>query len=367
MMFFQSARFVFVHIVLVVSAMGTACSVRPVFYFNEPMKLFRQVMQDIHPELRGSIVAISGREGDNVYTSVDVMRESQFYIGSIAKQMTALMLFEVLKKQHPLGDLSALLKQKLLEAFPFSEILKDVNKPWVSEVSLLDLLTHQSGLSGYIAFYEYELKKREALNEPIDPIILLKCVTFDASKKYQYSDTNYFLLAKLIEEALQINFEIAFCNLIKGPEKMDTAHAPISGNYWALKQEKRFEQLASNLNEAVFIDMANALGAGNVVASFMDLLRWNRYLHVDLPFEVRHVMLESYCYNDQDGLVNIGLETIATQQGSLIAFEGEVDSYRSYLAYLKDYDLHIVVLSNNAASFDQVMLAIKQCTGSPLD
>jgi len=48
---------------------------------------------------------------------------------------------------------------------------------------------------------------------------------------------------------------------------MAFSFAPISGNYFWFKKRKAYSRLVSNLNETVFIDMANAVGAGSIIST----------------------------------------------------------------------------------------------------
>lgn len=75
-----------------------------------------------------------------------------------------------------------------------------IGKDWISEVSLLALLTNRSGLSYYLDSYDDGLTVPKSLNKPISSIELLGSISFDVTKKHLYSNSNYLLVGKLIEE-----------------------------------------------------------------------------------------------------------------------------------------------------------------------
>lgn len=311
-------------------------------------------------DLAGSIVSVTGKKYNFSYSGIGIEQESQFYIGSLTKQMTAFMLLKVLQKHFPEKDLSKLLDENITTLFPDSKLLSEIDKPWMSKISLLDLLTHRSGLPDYIDYYANDVKNPELLNSPISPIEILQSVKFNPSKKYHYSNTNYLLLGKLIEEIEHTSLDKVFDRFIKVPAKMDFSYAPIIGNYYVLKDDPRFSKLSSDLNDLIFIDMSNAIGAGNVISSISDLIKWNNFLHNQLSPELKKIIFKNYCQDEDSSWINLGLSTETTSHGPLVGFQGGLDSYHSFLGYLPEHDLTIAILSNNQADFEKIMNSLEK-------
>ncbi|HAU1190290.1 hypothetical protein D7217_14685 [Legionella pneumophila] len=57
---------------------------------------------------------------------------------------------------------------------------------------------------------------------------------------------------------------------------------------------------------------------------------------------------------------NLGLSTETTYYGPLVGFQGGLDSYHSFLAYLPTYNLTITILSNNEDDFEKIMRALEK-------
>lgn len=269
--------------------------------------------------------------------------------------MTAFMLLKVLQQEFPKKDLKTLLKQNLLTTFPNSKFLQAIDRPWVSRISLLDLLTHRSGLPDYTVYYEKEVGQPELLNNPLNPVEIIQSMAFNPQKKYEYSNTNYLLLGKLIEETGRASFEQLFDKLIKIPGNMKHAYAPVLGNYHFLKHEPHFYNLLPDLNSTIFFDLSNAIGAGNVIASTSDLIKWNHYFHKKINPKLRKIMLKNYFQDEEGSWNNLGLSTETTDFGPLIGFQGGLDSYHSFLGFLPDYNVTIAILSNNEGDFEKIM------------
>lgn len=327
-------------------------------YIDTSIRHFQKNISDLSARLSGSIILVSDKNHRFYYASQNVTTDSQFYIGSLTKQMTAYILLNVLQQKYPNVDLNQLLNQKLSTLFPYSEFLKEINKPWINEVTLLDLLTHQSGLSDYIDYYQNEIKNPQLLNYPINPIAIVKSVKFDYRKPYQYSNTNYFIVGKLLEEIEQSSFDRIYNRLISSQAGMRYSEAPILHNYHYLKNDNRFANLIPDLNNDIFMDMNNAIGAGNAVSSAIGLLKWNDFFYNNSNTKIRKIMLTNYLSDEDNSWVNLGLTTEISNFGKFIGFQGGQDSYHSFLGYLPNQQLTIIILSNNQEDFETLMDAL---------
>lgn len=313
-----------------------------------------------------STVSIIQKGNRFVISSKQVRKNTQFYIGSVTKQMTAYMLLTTLHKIYPNKSIEKLLNKKLNILFPKSPFLKSINRSWVKKITLLELLTHRSGLTDYLDSYGDGKSIPKTLNQPISAIQLLKSISFNPRKEYAYSNSNYLLLGKLIEEINHDHFNHIFNRMIKQPAKMNHSYAPISGNYFTLKKSKCCKNLAPNLDEKVFIDMSNALGAGNVISTRSDLVKWGKYLFKRSPKVIRKLMLKNYGTDPDGSIINLGLATDKTARlGELISHQGAIDSFNSFIGYAPESDMLIVILSNNNTDSDQLMIKLMSWMSTP--
>lgn len=325
---------------------------------TQKIQILQNELSSFQPTLRGSIFSIQSNQHHFSFASENVTEESQFYIGSLSKQMTALIFLKSLTKIEPDPQkLKAILNQTLISAFPNSPLLKAIDKPWINQITSLDLLTHRSGLSNYVDTFQYDL------NKPVDTIHILRSVSFIPTTTYSYSNTNYLLLARLIEELNQKSFDQTFNEIIAQPLNFIHSSCPIQDNYHTFKLNNYFEQLLPNLNEDFFMDMHNAIGTGNIISSSSDLIKWNKYLHETIEPELAQLIFEKYCRDEEDW-IHLGLSSEETTLGPLIGFQGGLDSFHSLLGYLPDHQLHIVILSNNPQDFEKLMSALEKFLSS---
>jgi len=328
-------------------------------YASESMKQFQDNLEKItHQSTASSTVAIV--RGDKVFktSSKQVNDDTQFYIASVTKHMTSFMMLVTLNEKHPEASLKELLSEKLNILFPDSSLLKDIGKDWISEVSLLDLLTHRSGLSDYTDDYQGGLAKTPAsFSVKVNPSELLQSISCNPEKTYSYSNSNYFLAGKLLEELRPATFDHIFEKLIKVPAGMQLSFAPVIGNYFILKEEKHLSHLANNsgLNLGTYFpklqgqymhgDFANSIGAGNVVSTMDDLIKWGNYLFKSSPKIIRDAMLENYCTDSEGEIIHLGLGT--DNKTGYTGHLGRLDSFTSLFAYAFKSDTLVITLSNN--------------------
>ncbi|MCP5506283.1 MAG: serine hydrolase [Chlamydiales bacterium] len=339
-------------------------------------------------------------------SSKGVSKSSQFFIGSVTKHMTAYILLAVLHEKYPRTPLDELLHQKLDSLFPHSLLLKAIDKGWVSEVTLLDLLTHRSGLTDYLDLYytnyqilklleaakcedypakineliegvsntellykiqgsaptydrfiallrsgEYDsyIDKAKELNGPVDPAVLFRSIKYSHEKRYSYSNSGYLLIAKLIEEAAGKPFDVLFQEKIAIPANMTLSCAPTAGNY---HDHQKTRSLTSNSGllgkEEIFTDMANAVGAGNVISTGDDLMKWGAYFFKSAPKVIVDAILRNYGVDPDDDIINLGLATSQTDHlGELTGHQGGIDSFSSFFGYAPQTDILIIILSND--------------------
>jgi CubicO group peptidase (beta-lactamase class C family) len=326
---------------------------------------FKKALAKLQSKLGGSsIVSVSG--SDNFYFSTPgVTQDSQFYIGSVSKHMTAYMLLLSLHEIYPRTNIEALLHMKLTKLFPNSQVLKKIQREWGHQISLLDLLTHRSGLSDYFDAYGDGFTVPEALNKPINAVTLLQAVSFDPEKKELYSNSNYLLIAKLIEEMNNNKLDAVFERLIKTPSNMQLSFAPTSGNYFDLKKQKSFSRLVPNLSDKVFTDMSNAIGAGNVISTISDLKKWANYLFNKAPKLIVDLMLKNYGLDSDGDVINLGFGTTDTCLGSFVGHQGSLDSYSSFFGFLGINRSLVIILSNNNADSNKLMEDMRNWISQP--
>jgi CubicO group peptidase (beta-lactamase class C family) len=206
-------------------------------------------------------------------TKIDL--NPQFYIASISKQFTAtaiLILSEngKLKLDQPVKD--------VLVNFPYEEI------------TIHHLLSNTSGIKDYIDYFAENWNKTKQANTD-DVISYINEnkpeLEFEAGSKFQYSNTNYVILAKIIELVSNQSYPAFLEKTIFKPCGLDQTYA--TNKPYFTEQDANVALGYVPENEAFvkaesskknYIDRVNYLsgiqGDGSVVTSINDLFLWHK-------------------------------------------------------------------------------------------
>jgi CubicO group peptidase (beta-lactamase class C family) len=234
-------------------------------YFND------RFLQD---DLSGRLIVA---EGDQVILNKtfgpDIKENSQFIIASVTKHMTAAALLrcverKLLKLDEPIGT------------------YLNIQSPWAMKVTPHHLLTHTSGLADHTADWDLHKTKPHTLKTVLDFLeqtpVPLKENEF--GKIFRYNNTGYFLLGALVEkvtgEPLSVFLEEEFFI----PLQMTQTFLPLQGNYQDLLKDPRAKNMVEGFysNKVVNnLDVSFIAGAGGVVSSADDMLRWAQALFID--------------------------------------------------------------------------------------
>lgn len=177
----------------------------------------------------------------NMDKKTPLTENSQFVIGSISKQFTAVIILREFDKGRV--ELHA----------PISTYLPELTKPWADTVTVHQLLTHTHGI--------------ESIDAP---------TIFKAGTAYAYSQIGYDLLAKIAEKTSGKSFAVLSAQLFRKCKMLDTFHP----DNW------KYNNLASGYTEdengqLIFDNSSfqNYPAAGSFVSTAHDLQQWNKMFY----------------------------------------------------------------------------------------
>jgi CubicO group peptidase (beta-lactamase class C family) len=268
--------------------------------------------------------------------------KSPFRIGSLTKQFTAAAIMK-LREQGKIG----------LDD-PLSKYLPDFDTKGHT-VTIRQLLTHTSGIPNYTAqpgFFAQEAPL-DLTDQQVLATIQGVPLDFDPGAKWEYSNTNYYLLgmivAKLSGMAYADYLQQAFFRPLGLTHTRYGATAPIIP-----ERAQGYSYLPAtheHLNSAA-ISMNVPGGAGALISTAGDLVRWQIALTGGRAVTAAsyHEMIASAVPTGQgDGRYGFGLG-IGTQLGhQVISHSGGINGFNSVLSYVPDIGLRIAVISNSDA------------------
>ncbi len=194
----------------------------------------------------------------------DLSEASIYQLASVSKQFTAASIM-ILKERNQLKLTDTI--TTYFPKFPFKNI------------TIQHLLNHTSGLPNYFWVAENEWKKNKAPTniEMMEFLETSKVSKFSwPGRKFDYSNTGYFVLASLIEKISEMSYsEFLDANIFK-PLKMNDSFAfsfqndTLRSNQligYRLYRGWRHRTIPNTINDAI-------VGDKNIYATSKDLLKW---------------------------------------------------------------------------------------------
>jgi len=231
-------------------------------------------------------VRLNGNDSINNQTSL--------HIASVSKTFTAMAVLK-------------LCQDKLLNLDdPLSKYFNQFNYPGVT---IRTLLNHRSGLPNYVYFMDelgWDKKKYVSNQDVLNTLIQEKnrlTKTEKPNRRFCYCNTNYVLLALLIEKITNTPFAEHIKKTIFDPLQMN--HSFVYTDADSSKANPSFDPQG---RQAAFIHLDKVVGDKNIFSTPEDLLKWDRLLSSKLYLNDSLLQQAYQPYsNEHEGIRNYGL------------------------------------------------------------
>lgn len=266
--------------------------------------------------------------------------ETIFQIGSISKMMTAAGILLLINE----GKLS--LSDTLTKFIP--DFIAPANK-----VTIENLLLHNSGIKNYTSIPEWNpnWESKRTLEETIE-LVKNKQFDFMPGEKFQYNNSGYVILAFIIEKVSGLSFDEYMKKNVFIPLNMNnTRHGGSEDNIGQRAKGHTFNQDEKKMLKAVFTEFPQLSGAGSIISTVDDLLKWNLAMKNSLllPKELWIKATSPNVRTNFGDSVYYGYGwVIQNYEGhKLLWHNGGMAGFLSSNYFFTDDDLQIIFLSNN--------------------
>lgn len=208
----------------------------------------------------GHLVSARALGKAQVELDVKARVDQVFEIGSISKQFTAygvLMLAEqgVLDLQAPIGRYAS-----------------DLPPSWAG-VSLHRLLTHTSGLPDLEDAFGYAVYRETPSDAEFGKRLFALPLDFQPGERWAYSNTNYWLLARAIEQVSGMHYADFMTARIFRPLGMTSTRAALPAQLLP-RRAAGYQRVRGSLENRDAMQPATARGLGDIATTLTDLARW---------------------------------------------------------------------------------------------
>jgi D-alanyl-D-alanine carboxypeptidase len=269
--------------------------------------------------------------------------DTRFRIGSVTKQFTAVALMQLVERGAVQVD------------DPIGRYVPNLSDD-ISKVTLHQLLQHSSGIASYTDDEALMAHDREphAASEVLGSFAQ-KPLRFTPGERFEYSNSNYFLLGLVIEKASGVSYEAYLQKFVLEPaglQRTSTIDAPDAPN-------TAVGYTSNDAHTALVpdgpFDMSMPFSAGALRSTANDLLAWDRawtaHTLLSATSQARMTKLEPKLTQPNGSGYGYGLGVSQNEGIEVVAHGGGIRGFTSYLARIPQEGWMVVALCN-ASSFD---------------
>ncbi len=256
--------------------------------------------------------------------------ELAFEIGSLSKQFTAS------------ASLMLVAEGKLALETPIGSILADLPEPWRA-ATVEQVLHHTSGIPDYeeIAGYDFYNQPRSAAD--IIGRASERKPAFLPGDRFEYSNTGYYLLSLIVEKASDLAFDRFLATRIFTPLGMSSTYT--LERPAGVRVATGYHSRSGTRTAQPPMAWSSTLGAGGIVSTLADMLRWDEALYTDrlLPGPLRAKLWEPARTNDGTTIpYGAGWFNDRTRDLLHLTHSGQTNGFSCY--YLRFPEQHLAVI-----------------------
>lgn len=264
----------------------------------------------------------------------DILNQSGtvYHIASVSKNFTAAAILKLEEK--------GLLSTKDL----LSKYIPDFTR--ANEITIHHLLTHTSGIANVNDMKEYaEASRVSQTPESLIKLFKGSPLNFNPGDKYSYSNSNYNILAYIVEKVSGKTFgDFLEAELLKPSGMLNTAHHQKAN--LTIKNCAVGYQSDGNfgLEKSDYLDWSSKTGNGSMYTTANDLLKWDRAL---ANGKVLSKASLEQMYANHKANTGYGCFVKDHLNRRRAYMNGRSPGFTSYFARYPDEDVCIIVLANN--------------------
>ncbi|MBX2846432.1 MAG: beta-lactamase family protein [Saprospiraceae bacterium] len=348
--------------------------VPPSFYacsFSNPLnsashpkaEIYQGLLEDYRKKgLVGATLLVRDKDGlwigadgkADIESDIDLQACNSFLIASISKVFTSAAVYRYIDK-----DILSL-------EDPISQWLDPI---FVEEVKNADqaqikhLLAHTSGIADYYT-NAFELDRINKVNndwskEEVLGYVFGKKATNSVGQTYAYSNTNFLLLAMILERASGLSFEEVYRQEVFAPLGLTTAYynernplpVGVVKGYVDIYGNGQFVESAFLYGDEIGIggDGGIAINAFDLATFFEEMMKGNLISQSSLDRMTEWFDLPEDWHWDEFGQTEsgFGIEKFNTPFGEAVGHSGGVDGFSSLALYFPEEDMTYILLVNS--------------------
>lgn len=315
------------------------------------MKKIGHLVAESYPSLAPGCAILVARKDNVIYEKafgkanleLDVTLQPGmiFRIGSMTKQYTAVAILKLMEE----GKLSLQDSiQRFFPGFPYKG----------HSIIIENLLTHTSGLIDYQLF---DIHIHNAIRLDLPSSLFLDSLAprpllFIPGTKYEYSNSNYFMLGMIIEKITGKPYETYLKESILAPAGLLNTYfdSPVNIIKGRVSGYNKVKESYKNVD---YISMSQVYSAGALLSNMDDLFKWNKALRSYSIIKKENLNKAWTNFKLIDStLAGYGYGWFVSEFQGLktIWHGGAIDGFRSMECYFPEQEIFLAVLINSENS-----------------
>ena len=307
---------------------------------------FDKVMKEQFPVNETGVTALVSRGGKIIYKkalgkanaelNVPMQTNHIFRIASLTKQFTAIAILQLMEKE------------KLNLHDPLTRFIPDYPMQG-SIITIEHLLTHTSGIRDYTSIKD-SVQRFKLDVTPMEMIRYFQNqpMRFEPGTRYEYSNSNYFLLGYIIEKITGKTYQQYLEDNFFRPLEM--AHSSYADDNKVIRNRVAgYTKTGNEIENATAISMSQPYAAGGILSTVEDLFKWQQALQLNKLVKKETLQKAFTRYklaNGKESNYGYGFRFGFIQESPSIWHGGLINGFMTMAMYLPKEDVYIVVLTN---------------------
>ena len=265
---------------------------------------------------------------------------TKFEIGSMTKQFTAMLVLQLV------NDGKLRLDGRVSDYLPYYR--QDTGRL----ITLSQLLSHTSGVPNFAEIPGFFDSAASRTRYTVHDFVQRYCsgdLRFTPGSQFEYSNSGYFLLGAILEQASGESYEQLLQDRIFTPLGMHDSGYTHSEKIIP-HRASGYERTSSGLQNARHYDMSIPFAAGALYSSVHDLFLWDQALYSErlLPAKLRDLLFKPNLENYGFGWVMLIPKAGSPYAGESIPMHGgAIFGFQSVIQRIVQHHETIILLDNN--------------------
>ncbi|WP_445908680.1 serine hydrolase domain-containing protein [Yeosuana sp.] len=289
---------------------------------------------------KGKILLKEGYGIANMEWNIPVETNTAFQIGSVTKLFTALAVLQ-LAEENKLSLVDSV--QKFIPSFP--------NKDY--PITIEQLLTHTSGLKDYLTMNHPDpnIMRRDFNTLELIDFFKDEPLEFIPGSKSSYSNSGTFLLGHIIEKASGMSYQQYIENNVFKKAGMHNSY--YGGNSKIIPNRATSYTIDGEIyKNGEYRSMTIPYSAGALISTVEDMYKWQLALFNNELLSKEFMTKATTrlkLNNGEEGIFGYGgwfVDYLDLNGSPNLAHSGGISAFNSFVIYLPNEDIFVVVLSN---------------------